>query len=162
MNYTIKSGKNISNLKLQKILYYLQARFLTNDSGPLFNDEISKWRYGPVVPSVYHEFKLFGSGAITRVLEPLIIHHNDEGGFKVSKKKFSENKINPLDKKVILETVDILSKYKAFDLVERTHKQKIWKKHENKIELGQAVPPYKNDEIIHQFNSHPEEKLWNN
>lgn len=57
-------GDIISNLKLQKMLYYMQGFHLAAFNEPLFEEEIEAWQYGPVVPSVYEEFKSFGSGAI--------------------------------------------------------------------------------------------------
>jgi uncharacterized phage-associated protein len=32
---------------------------------PLIDERVEAWNYGPVIPSLYHEFKNFGSGAIT-------------------------------------------------------------------------------------------------
>lgn len=50
----------ISNLQLQKILYYVQKAFLEN--GMLaFIDEIEAWQFGPVVPEVYYQYCGFGS-----------------------------------------------------------------------------------------------------
>ena len=53
----------ISNLQLQKILYYIQREFLKNDI-PAFSNRIEAWQFGPVVPEVYYEFCEFGSMAI--------------------------------------------------------------------------------------------------
>ena len=39
----------ISNLQLQKILYYIQKYFLKHDS-IAFYDDIEAWQFGPVVP----------------------------------------------------------------------------------------------------------------
>lgn len=50
-------GDGISNLKLQKLLYYAQGFHLAIYGKPLFNDPIEAWRYGPVVASVYHRYK---------------------------------------------------------------------------------------------------------
>jgi uncharacterized phage-associated protein len=52
---------DLSNLKLQKLLYYAQGHHLATVDEPLFNDPIQAWSHGPVVPSVYHEFKASGS-----------------------------------------------------------------------------------------------------
>ncbi len=61
------SGDNLSNLKLQKLVYYAQAFHLAiNDGEPLFDDTIEAWANGPVVPSLFHEFKAHESGAIPR------------------------------------------------------------------------------------------------
>lgn len=60
-----ETGKSISNMKLQKLLYLAQGIHLAfkNDT-PLFEDQIEAWKYGPVVPSVYHKFKIYFSGDI--------------------------------------------------------------------------------------------------
>lgn len=50
------AGDTITNLKLQKLLYYLQGHWLATFDGPLFGDRIEAWEYGPVVPSVYSHF----------------------------------------------------------------------------------------------------------
>lgn len=55
----------LSNLKLQKLLYYTQGHHLAMYGRPLFRDKIQAWSHGPVVPDVYHEFKGFRSGTIT-------------------------------------------------------------------------------------------------
>jgi len=52
-------GKAISNLKLQKLLYYAQAWHLAFESKPLFGDRIEAWVHGPVVPNVFREYREF-------------------------------------------------------------------------------------------------------
>lgn len=54
----------ISNLQLQKILYYIQKFFLVNNS-LAFSDNIEAWQFGPVVPNSYYKFCGFGSMPIT-------------------------------------------------------------------------------------------------
>lgn len=55
------NGDNITNLKLQKLLYYAQAWFLVNNENKkLFTDSIIAWQYSPVVQVVYDEYKSFG------------------------------------------------------------------------------------------------------
>lgn len=46
----------ISNLKLQKILYFLWVDYYKECGRPLFYDSICAWQLGPVVPEVYYEF----------------------------------------------------------------------------------------------------------
>lgn len=54
-------GDTITNLKLQKLLYYAQAWFLVNNNNErLFSDDIVAWQYGPVVEAVYNRFQIFG------------------------------------------------------------------------------------------------------
>ena len=49
----------ITNLKLQKLLYYAQGYFLAMHADLLFEDEIQAWAHGPVVPNIYHDYKRF-------------------------------------------------------------------------------------------------------
>lgn len=57
-------GEEVSNLKLQKLLYYAQGYHLALFGKPLFADDIEAWDLGPVVPDVYRAFKDFGGAAI--------------------------------------------------------------------------------------------------
>ena len=58
----------ISNLQLQKILYYVQKVFLENGM-EAFDDEIEAWQFGPVVPEVYYQYCGFGSMSIRMVYD---------------------------------------------------------------------------------------------
>lgn len=59
-------GHAISNMKLQKLLYFAHGFWLANTGVPLIGELPQAWQYGPVYPSVYHEFKHCGSGPIER------------------------------------------------------------------------------------------------
>lgn len=50
-------GEPISNLKLQKLLYYAQAWHLALYDGALFDERLEAWVHGPAVPPVYGEYK---------------------------------------------------------------------------------------------------------
>ncbi len=60
----------ITNLQLQKILYYLQAAFLQERNRALFNDDIEAWQFGPVVRSVYRKYCGYGAFAIREDEKP--------------------------------------------------------------------------------------------
>lgn len=61
LSFAQYTGDVITNLKLQKLLYYAQAWFLVNNEGRrLFPEEIEAWQYGPVIPSIYQKYKDFG------------------------------------------------------------------------------------------------------
>lgn len=45
----------VSNLQLQKILYYIQREFLQLGT-KAFSEEIEAWQFGPVVPAVYRQY----------------------------------------------------------------------------------------------------------
>ena len=52
--------EQLSHLRLQKLLYYVQGWSLALRDQPMFDDKIEAWVHGPVVPSVYPEFADFG------------------------------------------------------------------------------------------------------
>lgn len=55
---------NITNLKLQKLLYIVHGTMLAAFERPLLNTGFSAWKYGPVVESLYHDLKVFGADSI--------------------------------------------------------------------------------------------------
>lgn len=59
----------ITNLKLNKLMYYAQGWSLARLGKPLFQSDIQAWKYGPVVPSVYHDYKNCGYSPITVVAD---------------------------------------------------------------------------------------------
>ena len=50
-------GGGISNLKLQKLVYYSQVWSLVWDDKPLFQSRIEAWANGPVSPELYGEHR---------------------------------------------------------------------------------------------------------
>jgi len=54
----------LTNLRLQKLLYYAQGWYLAAEDRPLFPEGIEAWASGPVVPDVYAEFQRFGTQGI--------------------------------------------------------------------------------------------------
>ena len=64
----------VSNLQLQKILFYIQQEFLIKYKTPLFNDDFEAWRFGPVIPTVYRKY--CGSAAL-----PLTLYDEEDYSF---------------------------------------------------------------------------------
>lgn len=56
--------KNLTPLKLIKLVYFAYGWYLAVYDKKLFCEKIEAWRYGPVIPSLYHEFKEFGNSAV--------------------------------------------------------------------------------------------------
>lgn len=60
-----RSPANMTNMKVNKLLYYAQAWALVRLGTPLFDEQIEAWQHGPVIPSVYHLYEPFKSDPIT-------------------------------------------------------------------------------------------------
>lgn len=58
------SIKDMTPMKLIKLVYFSYAWNLAIFDKKLFTERVEAWRYGPVVPSIYHEFKRFGDSPI--------------------------------------------------------------------------------------------------
>lgn len=112
INKCIEYNRPVSNLQLQKILYYVQGEYIKFTGGePLFNDRIEAWAYGPVVPSVYYVFNIFSSSDIDFVgdVEEIV----GEIGSKV--------------REIIDPVIKAKSSLSAWKLVENTHNEMPWK-----------------------------------
>lgn len=73
-------GYTVSNLKLQKLLYFVQAEFLVTTGKPCFREKIVAWDFGPVIPEVYRKFCIFGSAHIpvSAVANPILSKETKE------------------------------------------------------------------------------------
>jgi uncharacterized phage-associated protein len=61
-----QQGKTIDPMAIQKLVYFAHGWNLAIFDTPLITDRIQAWAYGPVIRSLYGEFKEFGNGPITR------------------------------------------------------------------------------------------------
>jgi len=59
------AGNPPTQMKLQKLMYFAHGWHLALTDNALINETFEAWKYGPVVPSVYHEFKSYGVVGIT-------------------------------------------------------------------------------------------------
>ncbi|OZG51734.1 hypothetical protein PSRA_0814 [Pseudoscardovia radai] len=63
---SFRDGVPVTPMKLQKLLFFVCCMYQRNTGRRLVSERFQAWRYGPVCPSVYVEFKGFRSGRITR------------------------------------------------------------------------------------------------
>jgi uncharacterized phage-associated protein len=111
--YSFERDINISNLKLQKVLYFLQANHLVITGRPLFVDNIEAWDFGPVIYDVYRKYRIYGGGSIPYNL--------------IDKDREYSQFILSDDRKIISELLNELQDYSATALLSIIHNQKPWK-----------------------------------
>lgn len=97
-----KQGKEVDHLKLQKLLYFAHGIHLAVAGEPLLDEPIEAWRYGPVVRSVYAEYRSHGASQISppdrsidlhgpnaatahRVIKLVVNTYGDRSGVELSK-----------------------------------------------------------------------------
>lgn len=106
INHEISQGRSVTNLRLQKLLYFVQAKVLMETDNPCFEDEMQAWEYGPVVPVVYQAYAKYRNFAI-------------------------EEQKNVIDiaqdiKNYIQDILNYFANTQTFELVQITHGQKPW------------------------------------
>ena len=101
--YCINRHSPISNLQLNKILYFVQKDFLKITPEGLFAEDFEAWQFGPVVPSVYYKYCSFGGMDI--LFQPLSI---------VTLSRFEKDRV--------ITVVENKITNNPWNLVEETHK----------------------------------------
>jgi uncharacterized phage-associated protein len=61
--------EQVTNMRLNKLLWYAQGHALATLGKPLFSEEFEAWQYGPVLPSIYHRYKVCGNDKIEYIDE---------------------------------------------------------------------------------------------
>lgn len=61
-----QEGKEITPMKLIKLVYIAYGWYLAFYNKRLFRERFEAWDYGPVCPPIYHEFKRFGRNSIPK------------------------------------------------------------------------------------------------
>ena len=121
ITYCVEHGHPISNLQLQKILYYIQLYYLKETGFPAFRDSIEAWQFGPVVPNVYYRFSGNGAMPITST--------------------FNTEHINAIDKNNFDPIIDEKSVLPPWDLVAETHHEGgAWERNYRGPDIKNIIP----------------------
>ena len=107
VNFSSQSGDRITQLKLQKILYYIQGTYLALKGCPAFSDEIMAWKLGPAVHSVYSAYKQYDD-------QPIPPSDSDVN-------------MEPEDQLFIAEIYKKFRGFTAAQLVDKTHNEAPWR-----------------------------------
>lgn len=75
----IEEGNYVTQMKLQKMVYFAHGYHLAKYGKPLINEDFEAWKFGPVVPAIYESYKLYGSdyiidpGLVRNSAKPLVL-----------------------------------------------------------------------------------------
>lgn len=138
---------DISNLKLQKLLYYCQAYSLALTGEPLFDEDIEAWAWGPVIPSIYKQYKKYGCNNI-----PV----NDIADCSSIEDERAEEIIRLVKRK--------MGPYSATGLIDITHKEDPWRdavaKGLNEVITCESLKKYFADIMFTEFPDEEEDVFW--
>ena len=107
INWCLDHNVPITNLKLQKLLYFVQGEYSRVKGTRLIADDFYAWQLGPVVPNVYAEYSIFSSSTLP------------------SQKQFIS--FDQEDRCVIDAILQKYARYTTWNLVELSHQQDPWK-----------------------------------
>lgn len=116
-NAVIKSatrqGVEVTNLKIQKILYFAHAISIVQYKVPLVDSEFEAWQYGPVCREVYHELKKFEGRPIVDLIR---VYHPATGRELQIEEEISTEQMAHIDRAVLF-----FGRFSASELVEISH-----------------------------------------
>ncbi len=99
----------ITNLKLQKLLYYAQGFHLAFEDEPLFSERIEAWQYGPVVPEIYRAYSAHGRSVL-----PI-------------PEEIDAEALTDRQKEILNEVYRVFGQYSGGRLIDVTHSEPPWK-----------------------------------
>ncbi len=105
------AAEKITNLKLQKIMYYVYSHFLVKFKRKLFNNYILAWKHGPVVAEIYNEYKGNNANGIDSFSETIDLS-----------KELDPNQIHFVNHIIIK-----YNEFSAVKLVYMTHSEDPWR-----------------------------------
>lgn len=134
------NGESITNLKLQKVLYYVQGYVSKRCNEPAYPQRIYNWPYGPVVPDVYYEYNQNRANPIE---EP------ENSALEQAEKRLQRD---PAMFDVVNQVIRKSYDYTASRLVGMTHEEAPWQNSKEYEEISYA-------QIAKYFRDHDPLKL---
>ena len=127
-------GDYITNLKLQKLVYYAQAWHLALHNEPLIDNDFQAWIHGPVCPSLYGRFKKYRWNPITEQPEDIS---------SISKKTEA----------FLIEIYEVYGQYTGYQLEQMTHSEDPWINARRGIQIDEASSEIISQESMLNFYS---------
>ncbi|MGE5632001.1 MAG: Panacea domain-containing protein [Caulobacteraceae bacterium] len=140
---------DISNLKLQKIMYYAQSWYLAVTHNRLFNADFEAWKHGAVIRPLYYKYSIFGYNNIN-------IFCDNEQYLRNVKAKFGDYVCDFLDK-IIKE----YAYYTAEELRDINHKELPWRKARVNVDCeGRSSEVIRSEWMEKYYGNYAVEKGW--
>ena len=126
--------KDINQMKLQKLLYFIEGLHLGRCGKPLLDSEFVAWKHGPVIESLYQDLKQYKA----KTLKKGMLRENP-------------TKIDPQDKENIRIYFDAFKDTTPWELRELSHRIGPWKDIYVPYIAGLVIPQHMMEEQFKQF-----------
>ena len=114
-----RSGGTLTPLQVIKLVYIAHGYSLALLHKPLIKEAVEAWRYGPVVPSVYHGAKKYGGKPIDELLYSGI--KADDAQSLDGVKKLFDEWIHADQREILDGVFESYGDFTGLELVEMTH-----------------------------------------
>ncbi len=118
--YILQRGGAMSHLKLQKLLFYVQALHLAYFEQPIITDDFEAWLHGPVSRTVFNQVKDLS------VLHNEIMFDTNEWQKGYTPDIIIEGMVTEDQKELIDEVIDKYSTLTSSQLENLTHSEQPW------------------------------------
>lgn len=118
-DYMLSKKISVTPLQIIKLVYIAHGWYLGLSGNPLIHERIEAWKFGPVIPSLYHEFKKYGDMVITN-LAYCNTSLNDDAKINDRTELFDEI-FTPDEKSVIDQVVEQYVDFTGNQLINLTH-----------------------------------------
>jgi len=98
-----QDSKAFTQMQLLKLVYIAHGWMLAVYNEPLIYEEVQAWKFGPVIPSLYQDLKIYGSNPIVN----FILQYPTD--------------FNTRERQVIQFTYDSYGEFSAYQLSDITH-----------------------------------------
>lgn len=116
-----KHNATISPMKLQKLIFFAHGWYLALFDEPLLDEMVEAWEYGPVIPSVYHEFKKFGNNPITEKATVFEYGSNNKLNINIAEASIPESPEKPKVSELISKIWEVYGHLSAIQISKLTH-----------------------------------------
>jgi uncharacterized phage-associated protein len=113
-------GRSVTPMQLLKLAYFAYGWHWALADARLINERVQAWKYGPVIPSIYHEFKAFGNDPIDSfATEWTPVHKGGKFIIQSQEPRIPECDDFPL--RLVRRVWEVYGQYTAIQLSQMTH-----------------------------------------
>lgn len=133
----VKSRGQLTPMQVIKLAFISHGYALALAGKPLLSEPAEAWKYGPVIPSLYHALKRYGKLPVDRTIYCWTPASSPEIS---EREEFIRNKIGPLHA-IVDRVMDTHGHMSGSELSKLTHKRGTpWRNHWKSDQIGTVIP----------------------
>lgn len=143
------SGKTLTPMKVQKLVYYAHGWHLAITGRPLINEQIEAWKFGPVIRSLYGDLAQYGDSPIRSKIKAFDVVRKSGGGLAVTEhtpEVEEGGKEGSFTRDLLRKVWDVFGAYTASRLSTLTHApgtpwDQVFRQYNGDLPKGTDIPP---------------------